>query len=108
MELAYATKLIRRICKNKSAAVHALGAKNAAFLHQRLADIEASENGAELKLLPELFHINHSTGCITSSMEAVLILEAEHGHGTAPLNSFGVFQWDEVTRLKITSLGGKS
>ncbi len=68
MELSFSTKEVRRICKNRNSAVKKLGSECARFLHDRLADIDAAEDGSDLKLLSALFQLDDQLGTVTSAL----------------------------------------
>ncbi len=106
MDISFETKLIRRICTNRNSAIRNLGDKHAYYLHDRLADIEASENGSELKLLAGLFVLNDDTGKITSALNSNIVLEAIAGPNKVLRDSFGRIDWQEVIRLKVISVRG--
>jgi len=48
LELSFSTQEVRRICKNLRSANRKLGEACATFLYDRLADIDAAENGSDL------------------------------------------------------------
>lgn len=98
---------VRRICKNKNLAAKVLGTKNAQFLHERLADIDAAQNGFELKLLPGIFLLNDQTGEVMSLLGTIIVLSATQGHLAEPRSSLGSIDWGEVVRLKVLEVGGK-
>ena len=85
MELSFSTKEIRRICKNRNSAVKKLGSECARFLHDRLADIDAAEDGSDLKLLSALFQLDDQLGTVTSALRASIVLKAEAGPEPPPL-----------------------
>lgn len=105
LDLSYSSSALRRICKNKNAAIKELGSTTARLLHARLSDISAAETGSDLKLLQGIFTLHDESGAVTSSSGATLVLRAEQGHLTAPRNSFGQIDWAEVLRLKVLSVG---
>lgn len=96
---------MRRICKNRNAATRLLGPELAKSLHARLADIAAAETGKDLKLLPEVFELDDVSGSVVALEKACIVLSAEQGHLSAPRNSRGKIDWEEVMRLKVLEAG---
>jgi hypothetical protein len=106
LELSFSTKEVRRICKNKNSAVKKLGSEFARFLHDRLADIDAVDDGSELKLLSGLFQLDDQLGTVTSSLKASIVLKAEAGPTSVVRSSSGQIDWQEVVRLKVVEVRG--
>lgn len=106
LELSFSTKEIRRICKNRNSAIKKLGSEHARFLHDRLADIDAADDGSELKLLGDLFQLDDQLGTVKSMLQACIVLSAEVGAVTAVRSSTGRIDWQEVIRLKVVEVRG--
>lgn len=106
MELSFSTKEVRRICKNRNSAVKKLGSECARFLHDRLADIDAVDDGSELKLLLGLFQLDDQLGTVTSTLKASIVLKAEAGPANVVRSSSGQIDWQEVVRLKVVEVRG--
>ena len=106
MELSFSTKEVRRICKNRNSAIKKLGSECARFLHDRLADIDAVDDGSELKLLSGLFQLDDQMGTVTSALKARIVLKAEAGPVNVVRSSSGQIDWQEVVRLKVVEVGG--
>lgn len=106
MELSFSTKEVRRICKNRNSAVKKLGSECARFLHDRLADIDAAEDGSDLKLLSALFQLDDRLGTVTSALRASIVLKAEAGPANVVRSSSGQIDWQEVVRLKVVEVRG--
>lgn len=106
MELSFSTKEVRRICKNRNSAIKKLGSDHARFLHDRLADIDAAEDGSELKLLGKLFQLDDQVGTVKSAHNSCIILSAEAGPSNVVKSSTGHIDWQEVIRLKVLEVRG--
>ncbi len=105
LDLAFSSSAIRRICKNRNAAVSLLGAEAAAFLHARLADIAAAETGMDLKLLPGIFELDDDVGSVFVKVGAHVVLSAQQGHLSTPRDSLGKINWGDVMRVKVLEVG---
>ena len=104
LELSFSTTELRDICEKRRAAVNALGTSAALELEQRLADIEALDNVADLaSLFPDDIS-DHSP------IERSLRLTTGHrllfrsGHVKTPLTSTGATDWKKVTRMRIVAI----
>ena len=106
MDLSFSTQEVRRICKNLRSANRKLGAACATFLHDRLADIDAAQNGSDLKLLPGLFYLDDADGTVRSALGACVVLEAVVGPSGVMRTTAGHIDWQEVVRLKVVEVRG--
>jgi hypothetical protein len=105
LNLAFATKALRSLCETKSIAERKLGAKAAARLRRRLADLRAAESAAEivaigLVQLPQ----PPSTQFYFDLGGAMLVVEVNHQK--EPTADSGGIDWARVTRVKVMKVEG--
>jgi hypothetical protein len=100
LELAFATKPLRELCESEAKAKEKLGAKIAAVLKHRLADLRAADTVGELPI-----------GKPRKEASAY-VLDFTHGiqiafcpnHSENPLLKSGAIDWSKVARIKIMGI----
>jgi hypothetical protein len=106
LELAFATRNLRRICENESVAREILGVGVAAKLKARLADLDSARTLAEVVVghlrpagsarCPDLF--------LDLTAEKRLVLRVNHSK--LPLREDGAVEWGRVDRVRLIRLEG--
>lgn len=100
MELAFGTKPLRELCQSADKAKQKLGARIAAVLKDRLADLRAA---ATIEDLPLGKPRKISGGYVLDlTKDARLVISPNHP--TNPLLPSGAIDWSKVTRVKILEI----
>jgi hypothetical protein len=100
LELAFATKPLRELCESEVKAKQKLGAKIAAVLKHRLADLRAADSIEDLPIgKPRKVsgaYALESSDCI----QVTFLPNQAH----IQLLKSGAIDWSKVTRIKITGI----
>lgn len=107
LELSFATSRIRDLCERREEAVSAMGLDAALELEQRLADIEAVDNAADLIALlsNEMAERSSYIWSLRLSSGHTLVLVSGHAK-RRHVTSGGATDWGRVTRMRIEEIEG--
>jgi hypothetical protein len=107
LELSFATLTIRDLCEHREDAVATLGLDAALELEQRLADIDAIDNAAELIALfgEVVTALSSNTLSLHLSTGHKVVLAS--GHPTPRVTEKGATDWGKVTRMRVDQIGGQ-
>lgn len=100
LELAFATKPLREVCESQDKATQKFGARTAAVLRDRLADLRAA---ASVEDLPLGKPRKAKSGYIIDLSVDVQIVIAPN-HVNLPVLPSRTIDWSRVTRIKILGI----
>jgi hypothetical protein len=100
LELAFETKPLREICESQEKAKQQLGARIAAVLKDRLADLRAAATVADLPLGEP----HKVSGGYVLELSDEFRLIVSPNHKSNPVLSSGAIDWAKVSRIKIIDL----
>lgn len=104
MELAFANRRLRDLCESRKKATNAFGLPAARELEQRLADLDALSNVAEMSELFPGEILDYSASEKILHLQTNLSLRFTVGHVEIPCTAAGEIDWANVSRIKIVSL----
>lgn len=105
MELSFETAEVREICEVREVAMTVLGDAAAKALAARLSDVEASRTFSDLQLLLDEQLELHADGTYTLRLSTGSLITGRAGGATVPKTSTGAVDWENVTRMRIVSIG---
>lgn len=103
--MAFSTKALRALCEHEEKAVRELGAKVAARLKRRIADVRAATCVKDLILGKphELTHYGIEVHFSVDLCDGFQIVFCAN-HKVVPLLESGDVDWGEVSRIKIVAV----
>ncbi|MET3179624.1 UNVERIFIED_ORG: hypothetical protein ABIC43_002783 [Variovorax guangxiensis] len=106
LEIAFQTRELRATCESPTRAKRELGELGSKALHRVLADMNAVETVAELLDMGlEIESCTRENGMLRFPLSERLSLFCNVNQQSAPMNGQKI-DWAQVTRLKVTRIGG--
>lgn len=107
MEITFRTKKLQKSCSVEKEAIKTYGPKRARRLMQRLMELRAADNLAQIPRTPP-------PRCheLTGNLKGTLSVDLDHpmrllivpAHDPLPVKRDGGLAWDEVTAVEITAI----
>lgn len=104
--LAFETEQLRDICRSEVVAFRQLPSSVARGLFRRIADIRAASCVLNLPVGNPTQIYEKPPGKVSIHVSDDFYLMFSAAHQKIPLDEFGNVAWEEVSRIKLLSIGG--
>jgi proteic killer suppression protein len=107
MEITFSSARLQKLCNNAGKLKGKYGPRLADLIRTRLADLDAADSLADMRVLPGRCH--ELTGDLAGHLAVDLVhpdrLVFRPSNKPAPKNSSGSLEWQLVTAIEIVAIG---